>query len=79
MTPPTPHPLPTPPVVSPTLSPADDLLIVPADEDLLLRREDADGVLLARPGFGVADLRAQVHVDGALRQRAGLRTNHNTT
>lgn len=72
----------TPPADPPPLpmtrthSPADDLLVVTADEDLLLRREDADSVFLACPGLSVADLRAQVHVEGALRQRAGLRTNH---
>lgn len=53
-------------------SPVDDLLVLPSDEVLLVWRDDAQGVLLARLGLGVDDVRAEVHVDGALRQRARL-------
>lgn len=54
-------------------SPIDDLLVLSSDEVLLLRGDDAQGVLLARLGLGVDDVCAQVHVHRALRQRAGLK------
>lgn len=56
--------------------PVDDLFIVAADENLLLWRDDAERVPLARPRLSVADVCAQIHVHGPLRQSAGLGKNH---
>lgn len=49
----------------------DNLAALGPDEVLSVGRENAQGVLLARPGLPVDDIRALVHVDGALGQRAG--------
>lgn len=52
--------------------PVDNLAALGPDEVLSVGGENAQGVLLARPGLPVDDVRALVHVDGALGQRAGL-------
>lgn len=52
--------------------PIDDLLVLPSDVILLVGGDDAQRVLLARLGLGIDDVRAEVHVYGALRQRAWL-------
>lgn len=52
--------------------PVNDFFIFPSDEVLLVWGDDAQGVLLARFGLCVYDVCTQVHVHGALRQRARL-------
>lgn len=59
--------------------PVNDLFIVTADEYLLLRRDDAESVSLARPGLGITDVCAQIHVHGPLWQSAWLEKNQNTS
>lgn len=59
-------------MVAAAYGPVYDLSAVAADEHVPLGGGDAERVLLARPGLGVADVGAGVHVHGALRQRAGL-------
>lgn len=59
--------------------PINDLFILSSDKVLLVWGDDAQGVLLASLGLSVNDVRAQVHVHRALRQRAWLReTRHGT-
>lgn len=59
--------------------PINDLFIVTTDEYFLLRRDDAESISLARPGLGIADVCAQIHVHGALWQSAWLEKNQNTS
>lgn len=58
------------------ISPVDDFFALGPYEVLLVGGQDAQRVLLAGPGLPVDDVGALVHVDGALRQSAGLR-GHN--
>lgn len=56
------------------LSPVDDFFTLRPYEVLSLGGQDAQRVLLPRPGLPIDDIRALVHVDGALGQSAGLET-----
>lgn len=56
--------------------PIDDLFILSSDEVLLLGCDDAQGVLLARLGLSINDVCTEVHVHGALWQRAWLQEKH---
>jgi len=58
--------------------PVDDFFALGPYEVLLVRGQDAERVLLTRPGLSVHDVGALVHVDGALRQGAGLRGDRET-
>lgn len=53
--------------------PINDFFTLSPYEVLLLWGQDAQRVLLARPGLPVDDVGALVHVDCALGQRAGLK------
>lgn len=58
-----------------TDSPADNLLGLCPNEMLLLRRENAQRELLARPALSIHHICALIHVDGALREGCGLQEN----
>lgn len=53
------------------LPPIDDFFTLSPDEVLLVGCDDAQGVLLTRPGLSVDDIRALVHIDRTLGQSAG--------
>lgn len=57
--------------------PINDVFIVTTDEYFLLWGDDAEGVLLARPGLCIEDVCAHVHVHRPLWQSAGLQENQN--
>lgn len=57
--------------------PINDVFIVTTDEYFLLWGDDAEGVLLARPGLCIKDVCAHVHVHRPLWQSAGLQENQN--
>lgn len=59
--------------------PINDLFVLSSDEELLLGGDDAQRVLLARLRLGVDHICTEVHVHSALRQRARLKVDKNTT
>lgn len=59
--------------------PVDDFFTLGPYEVLFLRGEDAQRVLLTRPGFTINDIGALVHIDRTLGQSAGLKDHNNQT